>query len=65
MGVREEFTPKRKFLREDYHLCGCIAVESDSRISLLYSNNAYNNNAYANNANNLQCGTVPHLAEMD
>ena len=40
IGGREEFTPKRKVLRVDHHLCGCNAVESDSWISLLYSNNA-------------------------
>ena len=37
---QSQFTPKRKVLRVDHHLRGCIAVESDSRISLLYSNNA-------------------------
>ena len=29
IGGREEFTQKRKVLRVDHHLCGCIAVESD------------------------------------
>ena len=41
MGGREEFTLKEKNnLRGANHLCECIAVESDSRIRLLYSNNA-------------------------
>ena len=39
IGGREEFTPKRKILRVDHHLCICIDVDSDSRILLLYSNN--------------------------
>ena len=40
IGGKEEFTPKRKVLRVDYHIYGCIAVDSDSRILLLYSNKA-------------------------
>ena len=39
-GGREKFTPKRKVLKVDHHLSGYIAVKSDSRILLLYSNNA-------------------------
>ena len=35
MGGRDEFTPKAKVLRVDHNICGCIAVESDSRIILL------------------------------
>ena len=34
MGGKEEFTPKRKVLRVDHHLCICIAVESKSHILL-------------------------------
>ena len=38
MGDREEFTSKRNILIVDHHLCGCIAIESESRMLLLYSN---------------------------
>ena len=38
---KEKFThKKRKVLRVNHHLCGCIAVDSDLLILLLYSNNA-------------------------
>ena len=40
IGGREEFTPKIKVLRVDHPFCGCIAVESNSWILLLYSDNA-------------------------
>ena len=40
MGDREEFTPKRNVLRVDYYLCAKIAIESESRMLILYSNNA-------------------------
>ena len=40
MGGREKITSKINILRVDHHLCGCIADENESRMLLLYSNNA-------------------------